>query len=128
MDRDEIFEKVREVLVEALSVDEDEVTPQARVLGDLGAESIDVLDIQFQLEQTFGVKIAQGELFPEGVMSDPQFVEGGRVTAKGLETLRGRMPHFDFTALESDPRVERVRDILTVEALVRFVEGKLAAA
>ena len=74
MERDEIFSKVQDVLVEALSVDEDEVSPEATIFADLGAESIDVLDIKFQLEQTFGFKIADGEMFPEGVMQDPEYV------------------------------------------------------
>ena len=127
MDRDEIFEKVREVLVEALAVDDEEVTSTATIFGDLGAESIDVLDIKFQLEQAFGFKIAEGEMFPESVMQDPEYVKDGRVTDHGLSRLRGKMPHFDFTVIESDRRVERVRDIFTVDALVRFVERKLAA-
>ncbi|MEM7622796.1 MAG: phosphopantetheine-binding protein [Planctomycetota bacterium] len=128
MDRDEIYTKVQDVLVEALSVDEDEVSPTATVFGDLGAESIDVLDIKFQLEQTFGFKIADGEMFPEGVMQDPAYVQDGRVTDEGLTVLSERMPHFDFSSLQDDPKVERVREIFTVETLVRFVQGKLAAA
>lgn len=128
MDRDEIFGKVQEVLVEALSVDDDEVTPEATIFGDLGAESIDILDIQFQLEQSFGFKIAQGELFPEGVAQNPEYVQDGKLTESGLALLRERMPHFDIAALEADPKVERVQEILTVDALVRFVDAKLAAA
>lgn len=128
MDRDEIYTKVQDVLVEALSVDEDEVSPEATIFADLGAESIDVLDIKFQLEQTFGFKIADGELFPEGVMQDPEYVQNGKVTDAGLTLLSEKMQHFDFDVLRDDPRVERVREIFTVETLVRFVEGKLAAA
>jgi len=63
--RDEIYEKVSATLVEALNVDEDEVTPEATLQGDLGAESIDFLDIVFRLEREFGIKIPRGELFPE---------------------------------------------------------------
>ena len=92
MSRDDIFEKVQGVLVEALGVDDDEVTPEASLAGDLGAESIDFLDIVFQLEQAFGFKIQQGELFPENVTQDPDFVQDGLVTAKGLATLKERLP------------------------------------
>lgn len=128
MQRDEIFEKVRDVLVEALAVDEDEVTPEATIFGDLGAESIDMLDIGFQLEQAFGFKIEQGEMFPEGVTTDPEMVQDGKVTDAGLAMLRERAPHIKLAALEADPRLEKVRDIFTVDALVTFVERKLAAA
>ena len=128
MDRTEVFEKVRDVLVDALAVDEDEVTTEATITGDLGAESIDILDISFKLEQEFGFKIAQGELFPEGVMSDPEFVQQGKVTDKGIETLRQSLPHFNFDKLEADRRVETVGQIFTVDALVNFCEHKLQTA
>ena len=128
MERSEILDTIREILVDALAVDDDEVTPEATLIGDLGAESIDILDITFKLEQEFGFKIAQGELFPEGVTQDPEYVQEGKVTPKGLEMLKERGPHFDFEALESDPSVENVRKIFTVEALVTFCERKLQAA
>ncbi len=128
MQHDEIYEKVKSVLVEALAVDDDEVTPEATVFGDLGAESIDMLDIGFQLEQAFGFKIEQGEMFPEGVTNDPDFVQDGKITDKGLAVLRERAPHIDLAALEADPRLEMVREVFTVEALTAFVQNKLAAA
>jgi acyl carrier protein len=128
MERSEIFEKIQEILVDALAVDEDEVTPEATLIGDLGAESIDILDISFKLEQEFGFKIAQGELFPEGVTQDPEYVQDGKVTEKGLATLKERVPHFSFTQLEADPSVENVSKIFTVDALVTFCEQKLQAA
>jgi acyl carrier protein len=128
MTHDEIFKKVRDVLVDALAVDEDEVTPTATLTGDLGAESIDFLDIGFKLEQAFGFKIAQGELFPENVQQDPQFVQDGKITPKGIEVLKQRLPHADFSKLEADPQVANVGEIFTVSALVRFVERKLAKA
>lgn len=126
MDRDEIYEKVKGVVIEALAVDEDEVTPEATLFGDLGAESIDMLDISFQLEQAFSFKIEQGELFPEGAAQDPEFVQDGKLTAKGLSVLKEKAPHLDYSSIEDDPDLEKVRDIFTVDALVKFVEAKLA--
>jgi acyl carrier protein len=125
MTRDEILAKVRSVLVEALAVDEEEVTLEASLTRDLGAESIDFLDIVFRLEQTFGFKIPQGELFPDNVQQDPKFVKDGRVTPEGIAALKARLPHADFSRLEGDPQVSRVAEIFTVDALVRFVEKKL---
>ncbi|MBY0313141.1 MAG: acyl carrier protein [Phycisphaerales bacterium] len=127
MTRDEIFSKVRDVLVDALAVDDDEVTPTASLVGDLGAESIDFLDINFQLERAFSVKIAQGELFPEGVTQDPRFVKDGLVTAEGLSALKAKLPHVDFSAFEKDPQVGKVAKIFTVDTLVNFVEKKVNA-
>lgn len=127
MEREEIFGKVRDVLVESLALDEDEVRPDARLTTDLGAESIDFLDIKFQLEQVFGFKIEDGELFPDNVAQDTEYVSEGRLTPKGLAALKARLPHADFADLESDPRVSKVPEIFTVDAIVRFCEGKLAS-
>lgn len=128
MTREEIFDKVRDVLVDALAVDEDEVLPAAKLTTDLGAESIDFLDIVFKLEQAFGFKIGQGELFPENVAQDPEYVRDGKVTPKGIGALKQRLPHVDFSAFEKDPAVGKVAEVFTVEAVVRFVERKLAKA
>lgn len=126
MTRDDIFKKVQTALVDALGVDEDEVTPSASLTADLGAESIDFLDIVFRLEQAFGFKIAQGELFPENVTQNPEYVKEGKVTPKGIETLRARMPHVNFAEFEKDPQFAKIGRIFTVDALVTFVENKLA--
>ncbi len=126
MTQDEIFEKVRHQLVEALSVDEDEVTPQARLQADLNAESIDFLDIVFRLEREFGIKIDRNELFPESIFQgDPDFVQDGKVTPKGLDELRRRMPYADLKAFEADPQFERIGDLFTVDLIVRYVKSKL---
>lgn len=137
LSRDEIYGKVRGVLVDALGVDEEEVTPQARLSEDLGAESIDYLDIVFRLEKAFTVdpakpfRIPKGELFPEdlaAMQNDPKFVAGGKVTPAGLAELRKRMPYTDLTEFEKDPAVEKAQDLLTVNMVVNYVAAKLNAA
>jgi len=124
---EEIFAKVQTALVDALGVDEDEVTPQATMVGDLGAESIDFLDIVFRLEKTFGIKIPRGELFPEDVLSSSEFVTNGKVNAAGLAALKARMPFADLTKFEANPNVQNFANTLTVEDMVRYVQSKLAA-
>src|SRR2546426_9310055 len=99
--RDEIYSKVSATLVEALNVDEEEISPTATLQGDLGAESIDFLDIVFRLEREFGIKIPRGELFPESIFQgDPEFVQDGKITTKGLDELRKRMPFANLSAIE----------------------------
>jgi acyl carrier protein len=126
MTRDEIYAKVKDVLVDALAADEDDVSSESRLTKDLGAESIDFLDIVFKLEQAFGIKISQGELFPEGVTQDPKYVQGGKLTPEGIAALKARLPHVDFAAFEKDPQLTKVAEVFTVDTLVRFVEKKLA--
>jgi acyl carrier protein len=128
MTRDEIFEKVQEVLVDALGVDEEDVTPEASLTRDLEAESIDFLDISFQLEQAFDITIAQGELFPDNAASNPDYVVDGKLTPQGMAALKERLPHVDFSEFESDPQLTKIAGAFTVDALVRFVEQKLQAA
>lgn len=125
--RDEIFEKVKTALVDALGVDEDDVTPSATMVGDLGAESIDFLDIVFRLEKAFGIKIPRGELFPEEVLSSADFVVNGKVNASGIEALKARMPFVDLAKFEANPMVQNFANTLTVEDMVRYVQMKLAA-
>lgn len=127
MSQDEIFTKVRSVLVDALGVDDEEVTPAARLTTDLHAESIDFLDIVFRIEKAFGFKIGQGELFPDNI-NDPKYVQDGVVNAAGLALLKDRMPHVDFTAFAADPKLEKVSEVFTVNSLVLFVANKLKAA
>lgn len=133
MSRDEIFEKVRSVLEEALGADEDEITENASLTADLGAESIDFLDIVFRLEKVFSTddqpfKISQGELFPENLMENPEWVQDGKFTASGLKMLKERMPHVDFGDFDSDPDVNKVAELITVGSIVNFVERKLDTA
>ena len=126
MTQDEIFEKVRQQLVDALSVDEDEVTPQARLQADLNAESIDFLDIVFRLEREFNIKIDRNELFPESIFQgDPDFVQDGKVTPKGLSELKTRMPYAELAAFEKDPQFENIGDLFTVDLIVRYVKSKV---
>jgi len=121
-----IYGKVTKVLVEALNVDEDEVTPAATLQGDLGAESIDFLDIVFRLEREFGIKIPRGELFPESVFQgNPEFVSEGRVTDRGMGELRLRMPYADFGGFDGDRRLTAVADLFTVDLVTRYVGWKL---
>jgi acyl carrier protein len=131
MSRDEIFEKVQEVLEEALGADTDEITLEASLTADLEAESIDFLDIVFRLEKTFSseerpFKIGQGELFPENLMENPEWVVDGRFTDAGMAMLKERMPHVDFSQFENDRDINKVAELITVRSIVEFVERKLA--
>jgi acyl carrier protein len=126
--QEEIYSKVSATLVEALNVDEEDIKPTATLQGDLGAESIDFLDIVFRLEREFGIKIPRGELFPESIFQgDPEFVQDGRVTDKGIAELRARMPFADLSSFEKNPELSAISDLFTVEMIARYIQGKLGA-
>lgn len=126
MTKDEILKEIQAVLVDALGVDDDEVTADAKLMADLGAESIDFLDIVFRMEKAFGIKIPREELFPaEALLSTADFVSGGKLTQKGLDELKKRMPHTDISKFAADPNVNKIGDLFTVQVLVDFVAAKL---
>jgi len=125
MPTSEVFDKVRDTLVDALGVDEDEVTEGATLVGDLGAESIDFLDIIFRLEKNFNIKIPRGELFPENLAADESLVKEGLVAPQGIEKLRASMPHADVSKFALNPKVENIQELFTVGMIVKFLEKKL---
>ena len=116
----EVFGKVKETLVDALGVDDDEVTEEATMVGDLGAESIDFLDIVFKLEKTFDIQIPRDELFPDDILTSAEFVQDGKVTADGLTKLKARMPFADLTKFEQNPMVQDFGNLLTVKDLCNY--------
>jgi acyl carrier protein len=122
----EIYGKVSRVLVDSLNVSEEEITPTATLQGDLGAESIDFLDIVFRLEREFGIRIPRDELFPESVFEgDPDLVREGKVTDKGMRELRSSMPYADLSAFDRDRRLSAVPDLFTVGMMAGYVAWKL---
>ncbi|MBT3277916.1 MAG: acyl carrier protein [Phycisphaerales bacterium] len=127
MTEQEVFEKVQETLIEALGVDDDEVTAEATLTGDLGAESIDFLDIVFRLEKAFDIKIPRGELFPDNILNNPEFIKDGKLTDVGLTELKTRMPHADFTDFEQDPDINKMQELFKVQTVINYVMGKISA-
>lgn len=124
----EVFEKVKTALVDALGVDDDQVTPEATMVGDLGAESIDFLDIVFRLEKGFGIEIPRSELFPDDVLTNSEYVADGKVTPRGIEELKRRMPFADLSKFEQNPVVQDFGNLLTVNDLCRYIESKVGVA
>ena len=125
MTETEVFEIVKETLVEALALDDDEVTTTATLTGDLGAESIDFLDIVFRLEKSFDIKIPRGELFPDNIVNNPDFVKDGSLTEAGMAELKARMPHADFTDFEQNPDINNMGELFTVQTIVNYVMTKV---
>ncbi len=123
--RDEIFEKIREALVDALGVDDDEVTAEATLTGDLGAESIDFLDIVFRLEKAFDIKIPRGELFPENILTDSQYVKDGKFTEAGITELRKRMPFANLDEYAKNPIAQEFGNVFTVDMICNYVATKV---
>jgi acyl carrier protein len=122
----EVSDRVAKVLVQALGVDEEEIKPAATLQGDLGAESIDFLDIVFRLEREFMIRVHQNELFPDRVLlGNSAIIDDGRLTDDGLAMLHAQMPYADWSKLASDRRLDRINDLFTVDLVASYVQWKL---
>lgn len=122
----EVFQKVRETIAQALGLEESEVRMDASLVRDLGAESIDFIDMIFRLEKAFEIKIPSGDLFPAGLLNDPRLVKEGRVTPEGLAELRTKIPYLDLEGFSRDPQVSKLGDFFTVQMVVSYIRDRLA--
>ncbi|MBR5160388.1 MAG: acyl carrier protein, partial [Thermoguttaceae bacterium] len=95
------------------------------LVADLGAESIDFLDIVFRLEKAFDIKIPREELFPQDILTNAEFVEDGKLNEAGLAELKKRMPFADLDKFAENPKIQEFGNILTVGDMVRFVASKV---
>jgi acyl carrier protein len=127
MQKEEVYGYVKEALIEALAVDEEEIQPESTIIGDLGAESIDILDIVFQLEKKLGIKIERGELVPDDIANDKEgkYVQDNKLTELGLDEIKKRMPYANIDELAKNPMVANIITILTVRDLCYIVESKV---
>lgn len=126
--REEIIKTVRVIIAQALKVEEAKVELHSSLIKDLGAESIDFLDIVFRLEKAFKIKIPKGELFPEKLLADARFVKDGKITPAGIEELKARVPTGHWDEFSNNPLVSNLGNIFTVGMIVDYLSGKLATA
>ena len=126
MDKNQIFLKVQDCLAGALGIELSEIRPGSSLVRDLGAESIDFIDIIFRLEKTFDIKIPSGELFPAHLFNDERMIQAGRVTAEGLKVLREKMPFLDLTEFEKDPHVANLSGYFTVQMILDYIAEKVS--
>ena len=122
----EILSKVQQTLAGALGVDPQEVQADASLTRDLGAESIDFIDIIFRLEKDFNITIPSGDLFPGNILNDERFVKEGRVTPEGLTELRAKVPYLDMDTFSQDPLVSKLGDFFTVRMILRYLQDRLS--
>ena len=122
----EIFSKVQETLSGALGVSPSEIHLDSSLTRDLGAESIDFIDIIFRLEKSFNIKIPSGELFPGNILNDERFVKEGRVTPEGLAELKTKLPYLDFESFSKDPQVSKLAEHFTVKMIVHYLQDRLS--
>ena len=120
---DKVYPTVAATVADALGCDEDEVTPQASLIDDLNAESIDFLDIVFRLERAFKIKIPRGKIVENarGSLTEAEFEQNGIVTEAGFKQLRAYLSEVPADRFKTPTKVKDIPRLFTVETFCKLV-------
>ena len=118
-----VYPKVREIIADVLVIDEEEVSLQSRLIADLGAESIDFLDLVFQLEKEFGIKIPRGQLEKNarGNLAEDEFEKGGVLTANGMTALKSYLSEVPAEYFKANMKINEIPMLFTVETFCKLI-------
>ena len=128
MNVENVYPKVREIIADVLVIDEEEIAKTSRLISDLGAESIDFLDLVFQLEKEFGIKIPRGQLEKNarGDLSEDEFEKGGVLTSKGMQALRNYLNEVPADYFKPNMKIGEIPLLFTVETFCKLVVSALS--
>lgn len=128
MNVENVYPKVREIIADVLVLDENEIKLNSKLIGDLGAESIDFLDLVFQLEKTYGIKIPRGQLEKNarGDLPEDAFENKGVLTEEGLQALKNYLSEIPADNFKANMKVNEIPLLFTVETFCKLVIGALA--
>lgn len=123
MNVDSVYPKVREIIADVLVIEEEEVSLTSRLISDLGAESIDFLDLVFQLEKEFSIKIPRGQLEKNarGDLAEDEFEKGGVLTEKGMQALKNYLSEVPAEHFKANMKVNEIPLLFTVETFCKLV-------
>ncbi len=123
MNVESVYPKVREIIADVLVIDEDEIKLDSRLITDLGAESIDFLDLVFQLEKEFGIKIPRGQLEKNarGALAEDEFEKGGVLTEEGMQALKDYLTEVPEAYFKPNLKVNEIPMLFTVETFCKLV-------
>ena len=129
MNNQEIFNKVRDIIVDVLVIDASEVQATSRLIADLGAESIDFLDLVFQLEKEFAIKIPRGQLEKNarGDLSEAEFEQNGVLTEKGLQALKTYLSEVPQEYFKDNMKTNEIPTLFTIETFCKLVDAAIKA-
>ncbi|HBF06882.1 MAG: acyl carrier protein [Legionellaceae bacterium] len=123
MNAESVYPKVRSIIADVLVIEEEDITPDSRLIADLGAESIDFLDLVFQLEKEFEIKIPRGQLqkSARGELSEAQFEQKGMVTAEGMTALKQYLSEVPAQYFGDTLKVNDIPTLFTVQTFCKLV-------
>lgn len=123
MNIENVYPKVQEIIADVLVIDEADVSLNSRLIADLGAESIDFLDLVFQLEKEFAVKIPRGQLEKNarGTLSEEEFETGGVLTTDGMAALKNYLNEVPEEYFTPNLKVNEIPMLFTVETFCKLI-------
>jgi len=123
MNIENVYPKVRKIIADVLVLDEDEVSLTSRLIADLGAESIDFLDLVFQLEKEFSIKIPRGQLEKNarGHLSAEEFEKGGALTEAGMHALKTYLSEVPADYFKPNMKMNEIPMLFTVETFCKLI-------
>ena len=125
--RDRVFERVRALVATSLAVSEESVRPDSRLITELGADSLDFVDIGFAIEKAFGVKLRESDLnlLTRLDLASPAVVQDGVLTAAALDELAPLLPALATVPDRTRVTPRELFSLLTVETLCLMIERQL---
>jgi acyl carrier protein len=121
--RHNIERKVVDIVASALDHEPSGVELRHSLIDDLGAESIDFLDIQFRIESGFGIRIPEDEIWKGALdLTDERWVRGSRLTDEGRARLEELQPDFPWERFPDGAHVRDFPRLVTVETIVAYLE------
>jgi len=123
MNVESVYPKVQAIIADVLVLDEEEVSLNSRLIADLGAESIDFLDLIFQLEKEFSIKIPRGQLEQNarGSLAEDEFENNGVLTEKGMDAIKNYLSEVPAEHFTSAMKVNEIPTLFTVETFCKLV-------
>lgn len=128
MNIESVYPKVREIIADVLVIDEEDVSLNSRLISDLGAESIDFLDLVFQLEKQFNIKIPRGQLEKNarGDLAEDEFEKGGVLTPRGMQALKNYLIEVPADYFKANMKVNEIPMLFTVETFCKLIANALS--
>jgi acyl carrier protein len=123
----DVFAKLRALIADSLAIDESNVTLESRLIDDLGADSLDFVDLMFAIEKAFGIKLRESDMnfLTRLDFSSPAVMRDGFLTEETIRSIQPLLPALDRVADPARVRPSTLFSLLTVETLCLMVQRRL---
>lgn len=128
MNENEIIDALKKCIAETIGIKAETIQSlDASVIDDLGADSLDLLDLVFRIEKTFGITISRGEIERKAreTLPEEEFEKDGFLTDMAKEALKSALPEVDAARFEGSLRKNDIPRLLTVRTFYKIIKDKM---